>query len=499
MIKLSNSLPSSGIATGSEKYIKFISKNADIGKYMTLVLISSLIISLLTFFSGWPLYLSFLTFAITAYILNALPKYEYKTRLKEMELELPFYLKNLSVLFNMNVSFEKALLLAAQGTFSKMIINSANENNIPLALTNFCSKLDSIILKRGIYQIISLYETGDARNLEKTADDILQLQKHEFIIGAGKASIFGLIYTSFSTITPTMLLIYASLSTIIGYSVDQFTISTAMLILIPGIDLFLLLMLCASVPRFFSKNQIFDLRMIILSIIVLTVGVTFDAYLIPLLIILIFYYSLKIYQEYKIESKIKEIEEALPDAFFALSGLPKGSSIESYLKAMLNSGSKSLRSEVSVWIEKYKTNIPLEKSIVLFNKQYSSPIIDRFCFLLLNTINTSSFERTSELATDMLGFFEINRERAQLFSVQRYTLIMGAVAIPVIINLSLKLISGLNFNDINLAKNLIIGYLVLYSVISSIFLNYTSTRPTLYGPLMLAMGLITFYLSNIFL
>ncbi|MBI2079203.1 type II secretion system F family protein [Candidatus Micrarchaeota archaeon] len=512
LVDLSLPLPKLPLTSPSLRYLTLLSKKSDSQKYLSLVFVLSLSISLIFIiaFQTFSIPVFLIIFSILSGLFLLFPKFQYLKILSEMEAELPFYLKDLSVLLEMGIPFEAALKHAAsENPFSKKFIESVSDSSssIQKSLSNFAIKSESTLIKRGVSQIISVYEHGTGADfLSKTADDILAIQRHSNRLASSRAAVLGLIYTVFSTITPTFFIIYLSLNEILFHSnLDTFSIISIMLVVFPLINLLIVLSSFSLIPRStFSKEFHIDLSsvllVVLLSLILFLVPDLFSYALIPILGLFIY----KHFVSSRGETKIVEIENKLPDALLSLSTLPKGASPEKCLYTIEHADYGELSKEIAVSLNQLKSNISIENVLLDFSKRNNSKIISRFCFLLLYCFNTGSINQASNLANDLLKFFEVIRERSQLFSMQRYTLILGSIIIPLIILLSLSITSTIPLSssvfDKSFLINLVLGYLIIYSFVSSMFLSYIEgdgSKNLTNLTMLLGLSLITFYLSNI--
>ncbi|MBI5051496.1 hypothetical protein HZC08_01935 [Candidatus Micrarchaeota archaeon] len=420
-----------------------------------------------------------------------------------METELPLYLKTLSMFLMMKIPFESALSYASgSGKFSeefKDIISRTG--NVQTAILEFSAAQDSLGIKRAVSQILSVYQQGEGgEHLARLGDELLSIQRHNLKAASSRAAVLGLLYTVFSTVAPTFLLIYYYLSqTAFGNNISQELILYSILFFIPTINLLIMFFsLYYSPPILFSKKLSIDSTAIVLAAVFAVSAFVFPSAL-PIVVFIsippaVYFYN----RTYLTEKRLSQLEEKLSDALLVLSTTPKGAPPEKCLQHLAR-GYGVLSEEVSIILNQLRNSVSIERALQDFSARNQSPIVIHFCSFLIHSFNTASLKLASSFADDLIKFFEVLRERNQLFSMQKYTLILASVLIPLVLSLSssmLKSIEAISY-EFNLS-NVILAYLVIHSILTSMFLSNIEgkNRNSFYLILLLGLSLITFYLSN---
>jgi hypothetical protein len=104
-----------------------------------------------------------------------------------------------------------------------------------------------------------------------------------------------------------------------------------------------------------------------------------------------------------------------------------------------------------------------------------SEMLGRACHMMKQMMDTNSLDRVNSLAEDMIRSFQAKRERSQLFALQKYTLVFGAVLIPLILKMTLNLLQSMSglLEDATISEaaaaagSVVPPYLVIYAIVAS--------------------------------
>jgi len=426
----------------------------------------------------------------------ALPSFELRRKTKVMEAEMPFVLRTIGMLRNMKINFMKCMEMAAEEDSEisgelKTIVNQVNSGiTLEKALARFASFFSSYTIKRALSQILSAYELGSSGiEMRRIGDELLAVQQHELKESASKNAIFGMVFIMATAILPTFFLIYILLGNFgvgggaVGGAFDKFTIAAVLLLVFPTISALLLLMSKATVPYspLMPKGSVLDGGVLIgalLFVFSFLIEDEFFRYLIMAISIVIILW--RIYTTYKIEKKLEEIEQYLPDALFSIATLPKSAKMEKIFDIIAQGGYKSLSEEALIAKRQLTTNINSDKVLEDLWRRNNSPALKKVCVMLKHAYDTNSIDQMHSIAEDILKNFEIRRDRAALMSMQKYTIMFGAVIIPFILKIALSLIGNLSDflaanssavgETISYVISLIPPYLVIYSLISAFYI-----------------------------
>lgn len=498
LVEISQGFPELQVESKILEPLEKLYPEAKKGKYFMLSLSISFILALFLFFlfatmmemgdSATYAALSGLFFLL---FILLLPSFELKTKTKRMEAEMPFVLRTVGMFRNMKIPFVRCLAMAADedseiSTELKKIINEVNRGvSLERALARFASLFSSYSIKRSLAQILSAYETGSSGDeMKRIGDELLAVQQHELRESASRNALFGMLFIMSTAILPSFFVIYVMVSNYgMGAAIlDDLTIAVALLVVFPAISASLLLMSKSMVPYnpLLPKGSGVSPSLLAGAFLFIGSFLLNDPVLnIVGVVAAIAIMGWTIYKDYKKEKKIEEIEQYLPDALFSIAALPKSAKMEKIFDVMASGGYKALSEEALVAKRQLATNISSDKVLEDLWKRNQSPALKKVCIMVKHAYDTNSVEQLHSIAEDMLKNFEIRRDRAALMSMQKYTILFGGLIIPFILKTAISLIGSLAGLIVENAANateklvyinsLIPAYLVLYALISSVY------------------------------
>ncbi|MBU0532271.1 hypothetical protein KKB44_02135 [Candidatus Micrarchaeota archaeon] len=469
-------------------------------KYMGMAILMSVIISVLSLLFLEILFVP-LVFAIIFGFFLILPEIELRKRTAQMETEMPFFLRNMGMFLEMGISFERALELASEGKLKVDI-------TVQKTLSSFAAS-NSLIIKRVASQLISAYEIGSSGNeMKKIGDELLYIEQHKLKQYSAKSAMFGLMFIISTAIFPTFFLVYAVIGRVaFNTEISNTEVMLAMLIVFPLISAAIIMVSKASMPHsVLSKGTGFDVKFILpglifiggfivpgIQLIALAFGIGMGAYF--------------VYTNYNIEKKREEIEEMLPDALFAVSGMPKATKPERIFEKLEN-GFGALSEEAKTSRRQLDMNLRIDVVLDDLWQRNNSEVLKRVCKMMRHMVHTNKLNRLDMLADDIIRYFQIKRERSQVFALQKYTLLFGAVLVPLIMNSTLHLLESMGglLDDSSVAEavsfssSIVPPYLILYAVICSAAIADAEEKKStaaLYFLGMAAIGLFTFHFISL--
>jgi hypothetical protein len=136
-------------------------------------------------------------------------------------------------------------------------------------------------------------------------------------------------------------------------------------------------------------------------------------------------------------------------------------------------------------------------------RRNGSRMLRKACVMMEQMLSTSSIDRMGMLAEDMIRHFQMRRERGQLFAMQKYTLLLGSVLVPLIMNSALGLLESMGelMEDASVAEasafasSIVPPYLILYAIIASSAIADAEGKcssAALYFMVLAGAGLLTF-------
>lgn len=393
-----------------------------------------------------------LAFALPFAFLLRLPALELAGRTAEMETDLPFFLRTAGMLVEMGVPFQRALELAADGdgALAQEIRHVGSEVRdgvgLPRALSSLAMAYGSLPLKRALSQLLSAYETGGGgRDLRKIGDELLAVERHGLREYSARSAMFGLFFMMTSAILPTFFLVYAVLGGFaFGSSLGQPEIALGLLVAFPAMSVLIALVSRASMPRSaFAGSGGFDVRMLLPGAVFLAGFLLLPGFQLPVLAAGVLLAAWFAYSGHARDKRVEEVEAQLPDALFSVSGLPKSTRVERIFELMESGGHGAMSEEAAKSGRQLAMNLKSDAVLDDFGARTRSAMVRRAALMMKQMVATNSLDRLSALADDMLAAFQVKRERAQMFAMQKYTLMAGALLIPLILKTALALLGSM--------------------------------------------------------
>lgn len=439
-----------------------------------------------------PMFLAaiLLSSALLFLLMLRLPRTIFMGRISRMEAELPFSLRMLGMLLELNVPFAESLSIISKGSSPLSEELKAMERDvrrgasIPACLSHLAERLNSIPIRRAILSVSSAYEKGKAGgDLIRISNDLLSMQKHSMKNAASRQSVLSLLFIAVAVILPAFMIIFSSLGSVSPFgNMDPSSIQVMMLVLLPSISA-LILIFSASMfpPSFFAPR--FPLPAFIPAFVAVLVFVLLqytEIPRIPALVLVLAAAAALSYPSYMKESKREKVEEGLPDVVLSVSSQPPGRGLEPLLASMEKYSMPPLRGELAISLKQAKANVKPEAVLDDLWRRNGSPLLRRFSIFLSHALGAGHdiSRYLSMLAEDLLSAIEMRREREALLAMQKYTLISGTLLIPFIIGSSLSLAGGIAGGSPPGIADDSVSYLAIYAFLSAAFISYAEGRPS---------------------
>ncbi|MEM4331543.1 MAG: type II secretion system F family protein, partial [Candidatus Anstonellales archaeon] len=257
-------------------------------------------------------------------------------------------------------------------------------------------------------------------------------------------------------------------------------------ILVPAFSFFIILLAVAFFPPvMFANKGMSIITLLPASILALLFFFNIDFQLKFLAIIIFFaissFYFIKEYRERK---EIEEIENSLGDGLLMASSLPKGAHIKDFFYSMCKHAKGRLSTEFCIAHKQIINLVSIDKVMHDLKTRIKSELFEKTMEILEYSFKTGKHvtEKLAELAEDILNFSELKRERISMLSIQKYSLIIGALLIPIILSSAFSIISGLDIIDENfltlLRFSIVPAYLIMISSLSAIFISTMESNRT---------------------
>lgn len=526
IISLSRYFPNLGIKSAAVE--KYWVESSDAEKYVSFSILVALLVGIIAGLIGLVLLgnepmmfaVIFLAiFGLVFFFLLKLPEMAEHARMELVEAELPLLLRTLAMLLEMRVPFAQALKTSAKhGEVGKMFAKAVAEYEqgvgMPKALAKLAEGSRSGNVKKAVAQVISAYEHGaNWEEVRRIADDMISMQRYRMRDFVSKSSFFGLLFTITTAIAPTLFLIFA----IAGKVALGFEISTLMFLMVflfgfPAIGCVLLLISRSQIPPSIFRNEIGWRQRVLFFMLTAAVALIMFSGLqafekLVAVVAVGLAAGAVAWDEWKESVRLEQIEVDLPNILLSVSGLPKNYGLENIFERMVSAGS-SFSAEAEKTLLQLKANVSVEKVLVDLWKRNNSFMLRRMGELMLNahTAGANISEKMHEMAEDLLRFTELKRERENAVSVQKYTLLLGSLVVPLILSVSLRLVEqisttlGETTSDVAIAApGAIATYIAIYSALSALYIADSENRDSRAVPYFLAMvvaGWISIYIIS---
>ncbi|MBN2478306.1 hypothetical protein JXB01_03385 [Candidatus Micrarchaeota archaeon] len=427
----------------------------------------------------------------------------------QMEAEIPFKLRKLGMLLNMKIDFYTALkkISGEEGVFSEKLktylLSERKGESVLSILTRFAEDSSSENVKRAVSQLITAYQHGSGgEEIKRIGNEMLAVQKYKTREYASKSSVFGLVFLMFTVIIPSFLIIITAVGNFtFESSIDIRLLNLIILLVIPASGLAILGAMSLQAPPFiFREKEQFPYLQLVFALIL--IGLIYLNFMNLYLLVPVFAGGLVLfYREYQKGVKTEKIEKVLPDALLEVSTLPKGSSAEQIFRRMAKNPCAEFSSEMEKSWKQIKANVRTEKVLGDLKERIGGGPANMFSGTMKSILETNYFRGFSELAEDILRFFEMRREREGVMSMQKYTMIAGALVIPLIMGVSVRLISEMEGyageGMALIAEFTIPVYLVIYAFLVSLYISQTDEKHSsglLYSFGITLLSLTVFYL-----
>lgn len=524
LMKASEIFPAISIRSSSvssaRKYFKKLDERKFIGMSLAIGLVAGLcglIIGIIIGGAMQGVAGFLLAFALIFTVIANIPAMELRSIEKRAEQELPFLLIELSMLLELGLSFDNAIQIVSErkGVMNVELMNSVTEMKhgatTQKALTDLAVKFKSTRIKRAITQLISVYEVGSgSQNIRIIAEDLFNIQQNTFRQESTKSSIYGLIFITVSAIVPTFFIIMSLSDLFLNETTANPNlgkdIAFWLLVIVPVIGLFASWMVKNNLSGYIiekrkkdiSNYYLFGAGVILVIASIMATGVA----VILVAVILIIAVAIVFYKQHQEDKKVENIEANLPDALMALSSLPAGARAERIFETMKPYG--ELGNEFSTALKQIKSNVKAEDAINRLSERNNSYLLDQMCTALTSAIRSGKIDRLDAIAEHITKMFEVKRERESLLSIQKYTIFLGAIVVPVVIRFSFNLTESFRGMteraiDFGVIENIIPAYLVMYAMVSAYYLasiEEKKSRKIINFILIVILSNLVFYLAR---
>ncbi|MCI0503530.1 type II secretion system F family protein [Candidatus Micrarchaeota archaeon] len=501
LISMSDRFPALGLGCGCERQLKLL--GAEPGRYMGMAIVLSAAAGALALFlfPGFAVPAALLASAFSLAFLLVMPAVEIRKKALEIEAHMPFFLRGLGMLLQMGIPWRRAMEIASEGSGAlegemALVLRAMDEGSgFHRALAHLAA-FDSMAIKRAASQMASAYDTGaSGAEMERIGDEMLALGMHRMREHGSRSAMFGLLFVLFSAIAPTFFLIYSVAGPLAfsGNSADAGQMTLALLVIFPSISALVLLVGKSMMPKSpFAKEGGISPLMLAPAAIMLAGFLLLPDFPLPVVGAGIAAGIFIAYGSFMRERRLEEIDAALPDALFSVSGMPGSSSARRVFALVEEGGFGALSIEAGKSRRQLDSNISVGAVLDDFSMRNRSGMVRRASVMMRHMIETSSLGKLGILAEDMIRSAQAVRERGQQFATQKYTLIFGAVLMPVVFRMAIGLSETIaSISGAGIAADfpaIVPPYIVIYASLASFAISDAEGKKSALAAYSLAMA-----------
>lgn len=525
IMKIAKMFPDSGLKSAEFAKYNAVMEGVQQGSYFIFALFFSLILALVLTTTAAILGLdiaglaavSITAFASTFIILYRIPAFMEKNRLDDIEAGLPLFLKSFGMLLELDVPFVQAMENVCSGNavgkeFIAAIQEIKHGGNVQKALANIAKNNQGQTVKKAVVQMIAAYEHGKGGpEMNMIADDFLFMQKYRLRDFASKSSMFGLVFVISATILPTFFLIFSTVGKFaLGIDATEAFFMLGFLVFFPLLNILIMLAAGMQMPKgIFFRPSGFPIAVFVFTI-ALVIAIIMDIetfWKIGMVLLICAISAPFLINQYVHGKKDENLEEAIPDSLLSVSGLPKNYGVDRLFEKMAELGN-GFSAEAAKTMKQLKAGLGVEKALDDLWKRNNSIMLKRVCELMLlsHMAGANVSQKMHQVAGDIIGFAELDKDRANALSMQKYTLYLGAVLVPIVLSMALGLSSDISgFLDaknaavLEIAPRAVAAYIVIYSAISASYISWMDGRGSgalLNFIIMAMLGLACFYIIS---
>lgn len=524
LVGVAAGFPSIGLRSDAERFLKKLYENANPEGYVSLSFLLAFIVAAVAGIFGLlllptdlliALAILLFLFAFVFLFLLKLPELEWRRKVAEMEAELPLLLRMVGVLVNLGIPFTTALKSVAREKSQLALEINMVAHDIDLgysvqkALLSLASRMETPAFKRAVSQMVTVYEHGGSGDeIKRIGDELLAIQQARLAESASRSTLFGLLFIVSSAILPTFFLVFAAAGRFaFSLNLSEETVALAFLLFFPLLNFLLFLLLRAQLPVmiFQRKEEKMDFIVLLFPLIFLvSFFIPYETIRLGVIAGGIALGTYLFYARHKEERRVEEMENLLPDALFAASGLPKGTGLDKIFEFVEKGGFGPISEEAGIAVKQIKARVKPGAVLESVAKRSGSEAVCRVVEMISHAYETGSdlSTRLHEMGEDLLRLCEIKRARANALAMQKYTLLFGAFLIPMILAMAIGLsnsmasVSGTGSNS-GMLGFVVPVYLIIYAVFAAYYAAECDGKRSLllgYFMLMACSSLIVFYL-----
>ena len=508
-IPLAERMPKVRVSKRLQEKLYYLGIGLDARKWGGLSIVSLFVVSALL--APYGILTAILAGALVGGFIYMLPLIEARQKEAAIEAELPLFLRNLGVFLNIGLDYISSLkILSKEGELGKelrrIIEDIERGGGIVKALSEYAERVDSIVIKRALAQMISSFEHGGkGYELKRLGSELLNVQRHKLKDYIAKSSMISLLFIMISIVAPTFYIVITLLKPLVFSSqINEAEFALYIVVLFPLSSLILLLVAKMLSPQTAFKSSKEPFYVIGIAALLALATLSTPEATIKMAIFLLFL-AVSIYaflKEWREARYREEVEKNLANALLTISGFPKGIDAERLFKRISRAKLGAISKEFDVAYRQIKSGLSIDKVIADLKARIKSPSFSRAMDVLLYSLKIGGdiSRRMAEMAEDILSFMELKREKASLLATQKYTLLLGVLLAGLVVGNVVSLSE--RFGELSkgsikaIAIKYVPSYLILISGLVAWFSSYlegSNTKSLIYLSALSLLSLLIFF------
>jgi pilus assembly protein TadC len=384
---------------------------------------------------------------------SIIKKIKKDVEMREIEQELPFFIRSYAVFREIGVDSIEALENASFGlekmrkVCEPVILNLKKEGINGKRIIEIGTAYESEVLIRGFRLIALNIESGEsASTLMNFSKELLNEEKLKNQERNSKSALFTLAFVAVVCIAPVLVFLGSTLLREIDPK-SQINIEVMVGAIFPIISMAFVFFAKLIIPKNNSQRKVkFKMQdLIIIAPVAIITIVAKEWIVFAVGISLILTLILRLLKENEIRTD-DEIGDEIFSAVLGITSIPKTMNLEQILRIVQRESRGKFRKEMERCIKQIDAGISPTKALIDLEKQVQHPSLSKFTEGLLICQKIGNFEKLNLVIDDIIEARSIERERRNQISMQKYTIYASLLISPIILKSIIGIISKISQN-----------------------------------------------------
>jgi len=413
---------------------------------------------LLSFLSIWNIYFSIMF--LIGFLMLIYPIIDYKNRISYIEAYLPRFLLDLGQSLTIGLSLEQSIKNSIKSSpyFSKIFKVFAKrleeKETYQSVFLSFASVYNSPLIVRSMAQLISSLNSGSPKEIIQLSNELLKEEVIKMKEYLNKIQILIQFFISISIILPILTIFFLILGSSIEtgqLNIDKDEIFKILFLILPIVMAIFILTVRLITPVFSFYNPKLNLAFFLsawtLSLSTFIVTVDTIKYLLFLFTLALIFV---LYKPFLVERYINRLEQDIPKVGLIISTAPDFNIRNIFLSIANTKGLNEANKLFKIAFRKLESGISISE-VFKFLKSTKSSVFYNFITNLefIYNIGESSKERISQWVDSYNQIYFAKEEGLSNIGIYKYTLIIGALLLPIIFNMFFSIIFKMFKEDIS--------------------------------------------------